>query len=108
MRIERIGGDLLVRLTGGAAHVGALAMADACGARCLQRYGHREGEIAEKMAETLAGALGCAVAVICGIHYGGITKAEIEDVLRLAAELQDNLIMLARQNSFAGNSGSEN
>lgn len=94
MRTEWSGKDLLVTLTGGDIHIGAVALADKTGVKTLQRQNHREGEIVADLASTLANVFGCGVVVVCGIHYDNINKEEIAEVLRLATELRDDLIKL--------------
>ena len=86
-----VGADLLVLLTGGRAHLGATAVADFAGSLrepwLCQLPGHREGELAELFARSLAQAYQCKVQATVGIHYDQITQAEINQVLQLAEEL---------------------
>lgn len=87
-----LGPDLLVTLTGGSSHIGACALASPPqAARVLQADGHREGELAQEIGEMLAGALQCAVAVICGIHYNDISQGEIKEILAMARSLAARL-----------------
>lgn len=86
---HEIGNDLLVAIYGGTPHIGAVALSE-CGA--LAAGGHREAEIAGEIADTLSARLGRRVAVVCGIHYDRITKAEIVIALNLARELADALV----------------
>ena len=79
------GSDLLLCLSGGNAHIGAIAIADKNGASTSVRLpGHMETEIAETMARTVAIGLCRNVAVAAGIHYDHITHDEILEVIRLA------------------------
>lgn len=96
--LSRLGADLFAILFGGEAHIGALALA-APGARtdCIAAPGHREDEIARALADHIARALNCRVAVACGIHYDNITKSEIAIVGQLAEEMGDLAISALRK-----------
>lgn len=89
LRVLPLGPDLQAILTGGQAHLGAWAVAEAGrGITCAgERPGHREGPLAARLALMLANGLGCAVCVSAGIHYDAITREEIATVERLAGEL---------------------
>ncbi len=92
MRGRRIGRDLLVELFGGDAHIGAIALAwPGSRGNALSSPGHREQELASRIASLLANSLACDVAVVAGIHYDCITKGEIEAVTGLSLELTESL-----------------
>jgi hypothetical protein len=90
----RWGNDLYVHIGGGAAHVGAAALAGRTSegesyARMLCIAPHKEGDLALAAAEKLHAATGGNVCVTAGVHVESITPAEIRDVTRnaeLAAE----------------------
>ena len=93
LRLMPQGRDLHAFLLGGEAHVGAVALASPGeAAKVLQRQGHREGELAGRVAKRLAGALGCAVSVSSGIHFADISRAEITTVEKLAERLVDDCL----------------
>ena len=93
LRLMPQGRDLHAFLLGGEAHVGAVALASPGeAAKVLQRQSHREGELAGRVAERLAGALGCAVSVSSGIHFADISRAEITTVEKLAERLVDDCL----------------
>ncbi|MDR2055068.1 MAG: hypothetical protein LBQ10_04275 [Desulfovibrio sp.] len=101
IRVIRAGRDAQCLLGGGNAHIGAVALAcpGAAGGqdRILRLPGHREDEIALRMARTLAQALGCAICVSAGIHFDNITREEITVVENLADELTEKCLdFLAR------------
>lgn len=90
LTVRWLGRDCLVEISGGdAPHIGAAAVADAAGGRCLVRPGHREGELALSVAERAAAALECCVCVVCGIHYEAVTRPEIEAVLDAVRDMTD-------------------
>jgi len=77
------GRDLLLEVTGGEAHVGAVAVA-APGwseARLVVVPGHREGPLASAAAVRLAEAAGCTCAVVVGIHQDHATRDEITTIV---------------------------
>lgn len=99
------GADWLARLWGGTAHIGAAALGlpqhpcDGTAPQALSplcRPGHREAELAQRIADRLAQAAGCAVCCCAGIHYENITPEEIALVLHLADDLTEEAARLLR------------
>ena len=102
LSVLRLGRDLQVVLNGGAAHLGAVALAAPGGADeagLLVLPGHREDQLVRRMAD----ALNCAVCVSAGIHYDAISKEEIAAVERLAETLTERCLaaMTAEQKDEA-------
>ena len=93
MTAQFLGRDLSVTLSGGdRPHIGAVALAGPRRpASALQRPGHREGELAQRIAGALAAEFHVAVAVSCGVHLDEILPGEIRDVLEMAEELTREL-----------------
>ena len=94
------GRDLLVQVTGGEAHVGAVAVgygADcvipSSGIELMTLPGHKEGPLALAAARRLAEAAGCTVAVVAGIHQDGITAEEIAGILRNVEKAVETLAL---------------
>lgn len=95
LRVLRMGRDLQVMLKGGAAHLGAVALAAPGGtaeANALVLPGHREDQLARRMARRMADALGCAICVSAGIHYENISKEEIAAVARMTETLTERCL----------------
>ncbi len=95
LRVLRLGRDLQVVLKGGAAHLGAVALAvpdGAAEADLLVLPGHREDQLARRMARRMADALDCVVCVSAGIHYEAISKEEIAAVEHLAETLTERCL----------------
>jgi hypothetical protein len=88
LRLQRQGRDLVVTISGGAAHVGAVAVAspeggtsgESCHEVCVVP-GHKEGPLADRAAHRLAGITGRTVVVVAGIHQDRATPAEIEAIV---------------------------
>ena len=103
--VERAGRDLLCRVYGGDSHVGCVALSEwrdgRAHTRCLSAEGHREEAIARHAAHTLCAAARCSVACVAGIHFDGVSRADIESIsaeayalARRAAEtLRDDRLM---------------
>lgn len=82
------GRDLLLLITGGAAHAGAVAVrVPASGARggpfagLCPVPGHREGPLAEEAAALIAAAAGRGCVVVAGIHQEAATPEEIAAIV---------------------------
>lgn len=103
--VERAGRDLLCHVHGGDAHVGSVALSEWRDGRvhtgCLSAEGHREEAIARHAAHTLCAAVHCTVACVAGIHFDGVSRADIRSIsaqayalARRAAEtLRDDRLM---------------
>jgi hypothetical protein len=92
----RIGSDdLLIVITGGKAHVGAVAAGTNSGglpsSSVITLPGHRDDRIAKDVAERVSKRLGCNCAVIAGVHYDDMTAQEIKDVLIMCSSLMDEM-----------------
>ena len=100
LRLFEQGRDILVLITGGEAHVGAIAACDGrlgatlnpASGGAVQMPGHREGPLAVEAAETLAAVAGCTCAAVVGIHQDQATPAEIQDIV---AHVRQGLQQLA-------------
>jgi len=97
LRAADVGRDLLVTITGGRAHVGAVAVGIKTGGMATSSVitvpAHREDRVVNGAAEKLARALGRTVVVVAGIHYDDMGQDEITDTLRLCDEMVDVLVV---------------
>lgn len=95
LRLLRQGRDWLALFSGGAAHLGAVALA-APGtdgeARLLALPGHREDALVLEAARRLSDALQCAVCVGAGIHYDAITPEELLQVEIMVRDLTERCL----------------
>lgn len=100
LEVIPVGRDLLVTVTGGQAHAGAVAMARPGGGNgprggLLVLPPHKEGPLAKECARLVAEAGRCVCVATAGIHQDGATREEIEAIVanarigvrRLAAAL---------------------
>ncbi|RMF86676.1 MAG: hypothetical protein D6739_02825 [Nitrospirae bacterium] len=93
LEARRVGGDWLVLLTGGTAHLGACALglwdpeAGRASASVLTAPGHREEEVCLEAARRIAAAGRLRVVVAAGLHYEGASAAEIEAAVALCRRL---------------------
>jgi hypothetical protein len=109
IRFFRMGRDAVFLVTGGTAHLGAVAIAyspDGRDARAevLSLPGHREGELAAGLARMASEALGCAVAVLAGIHLHQPSRRDIERVVAEARRKMEQ-VLADIQPSPDGNGG---
>lgn len=98
IKTEKLGKDYTFLITGGTAHIGAIAVAyyDSAGRIIVegnQVPDHREGPLAKEVALAAAEKLHTTVSVVMGIHIDQATKEMIEDIVdyvkwAMTAELQ--------------------
>lgn len=99
-----VGKDLLVWLTGGQAHIGAVALAVprsslkggekiSADASVLAVSGHKEDLLARKIALALAAKLNIPVCVTAGLHWDAATPTRIETATELSGRLTKALLM---------------
>jgi gallate decarboxylase subunit D len=86
LRTFLMGRDLVVLITGGRAHIGAVATAypDSGGIQVKTHAlpGHREGDLVKELAYAAASSLDCTVTVAMGIHVDRATRDEIDEIVR--------------------------
>jgi ABC-type sugar transport system substrate-binding protein len=98
-----LGNDILVVLSGGSAHIGAVAMAQPRPSLADPRkvgatssvytyVGHKEDVIAKTMAEKLAKFLNRKVVVVAGIHWDNLRDEEIEMIVNMCHEITEDLM----------------
>jgi hypothetical protein len=104
LRAEMLGEDIVVFLTGGAVHAGAVAVA-ACdpekgysSTSVITLPGHLEDTIAHPEARKISTKSGRNVVFICGIHFEAITEEEITEIVDAASDLADELIRIMEDN----------
>lgn len=92
---SRLGKDLLVVISGGAAHIGAVGAGNVCtgmaSSSVITMPGHRDDRIAKEAAERLSKSQGCNCVVVAGVHYDKITPQEIKDIMLMSSSLIDEL-----------------
>lgn len=99
-----VGKDLLVWLTGGQAHIGAVALAVprpslrddekvSADATIMTVGGHKEDLLARKIALALATKLNVQVCVSAGLHWDAATPTKIETAKELSGRLTKTLLM---------------
>jgi hypothetical protein len=99
-----IGKDLLVTLAGGIRpHIGSVILAvprpslknpstTSSTSSVLNRPGHLDERPGRVLADKLAAALGCNVALVCGIHYDDLSPDDIEGIMEICSQLEDELL----------------
>lgn len=98
-----LGDQWNVALTGGRAHLGAVALGiprpslkdgsrTSASVSVLTVTGHRDDEVARTAAHFIASRLDTAAAVCCGIHYDDLTPQGLGTVERLVAGLLEEFV----------------
>jgi gallate decarboxylase subunit D len=99
--LQRLGQDFLLSVWGGAAHIGAVGMAQprpsladparlSASASVFCYVGHKEDDVVKEVSERLAAAWGAKVVVAAGLHWDNLTPAGIEQV-------KNNVLMLVKR-----------
>ena len=100
---QRLGDDVLLSIWGGAAHIGAVAMAQSrpslsdpsrlsATASVFCYVGHKEDEVVKETSEKLAAVLGTRVVVVAGLHWDRLKPIEIEQVRKNVRALVDMVL----------------
>jgi gallate decarboxylase subunit D len=98
-RVIPAGRDMLIYLTGGQAHIGAVAvgvlqpddedLGDADDKGWVFRFpGHKEYIVAKPMAERLSKAYNCNVVIVAGMHWDKLSEDEIQKVIGLCERIE--------------------
>lgn len=101
--LQQLGKDFLLSIWGGAAHIGAVAMAQprpsiadpariSATASVFCYVGHKEDEVVKTVSERLASALGAKVVAAAGLHWDNLTPAGIEQVKKNVLTLVNRII----------------
>ncbi|HZG17618.1 MAG TPA: hypothetical protein VE710_21760 [Candidatus Bathyarchaeia archaeon] len=99
-----LGGDYLICVTGGSAHIGAVVTAyrEQTEIRIQKQVipGHHEAELAAQIATRACTMLGGTITVVMGIHIDNATKEEIREIVywveRVAGQELDRLTLLGK------------
>jgi 2-iminoacetate synthase len=109
-KVESVGPDLLCRIHGGDTHIGVIALSDWRQGRArtdrLVSEGHREGGIATHAAHSLCAASRRPVVCVCGIHFDGINKVEIDEISQSAHELARKAARMVEDRRFKADTAS--
>ena len=111
--LQRLGSDYLFSIWGGAAHIGAVAMAQSrpsladpnrlsASASVFCYVGHKEDDLAKKVAEQLAAALDAKVVVVAGIHWDDLKPQGIEQIVKNVYALVDRVVQQERAGKTSG------
>jgi len=103
-----MGSDILVVISGGASHIGAVAMAQprpslqdpkrtSSTSSVFTFPGHREDVVVKAMSEELSKRLGCRSVVVAGLHWDGLHSEQIGTVLEMCREITGKIIAEAEK-----------
>lgn len=102
-QVVPVGADLLVVLTGGRAHIGAVAIAQprpsisdatktSSTSSVFTRVGHKEDVIAKAMSEEISKRLNRVVTVAAGLHWDGMKGEDIGRVVGMCGAITERII----------------
>lgn len=105
---QQLGDDFLISIYGGAAHIGAIGMAQpraslknsdkrSATASVFCYLGHKEDEVVKYVAERLASQLDAKIVVAAGLHWDNLTPEGIDTVMKNIDVLVEQLIEFARK-----------
>lgn len=100
---KKVGGDHIACLTGGAEHVGAVAVgfydkgSGRASSSVITSPGHRETDIAMAGAKVISETCKATSVFIVGIHLENITKDEIEEIVSVSDEMIDELSVIIKE-----------
>ena len=92
---RRLGNDLLIVITGGKVHIGAVGAGTSynnmASSSVITMPGHRDDRIAKDAAERISRKTGSNCVVVAGVHYDHITDQEIKELLIMSSSLIEEL-----------------
>lgn len=104
LRMERMGNDLCVMISGGdAPHIGSVAIAepreslrrDGSRSATISTFnfiGHKDDEIANAVARAVAAQANCRTVVLCGLHYEKIDSEKIAAIHTLTERMIHDIL----------------
>ncbi|MEK4436685.1 MULTISPECIES: prenylated flavin chaperone LpdD [Paenibacillus] len=99
LQVIEAGEDKIFLVTGGKAHIGAVATfypeRERVVGTAVHIPGHKEQELCERLARKAANSLKVTVTVIMGIHFDAITRVQIDEIVQTAEKLLDDHLTLA-------------
>ncbi|MGF9696964.1 hypothetical protein [Paenibacillus sp. MABNR03] len=94
LQVIDAGEDKIFLVTGGKAHIGAVATfypeRERVVGTAIHIPGHKEQELCERLARKAANHLKVTVTVVMGIHFDAITRMQIDEIVLTAEKLLDD------------------
>jgi len=102
-RVYLIGRDILVLLSGGFDHIGAIGMAQprsslrdahkiSSTGSVFTLLGHKEDDLAKSMSEEIAQGLNRKTIVVAGLHWNEITDQDLQLIVTICEEITETII----------------
>jgi hypothetical protein len=76
-----IGGDLLLIITGGKEHIGAITLCENNKLSTIEKANHKDSIISSMVSKMIYDKLKINIVVICGIHKDNATKKDIKKII---------------------------
>ena len=98
------GNDLIIRIFGGAAHIGSVAVAEprksltgdgtnSATVSVINYCGHMDDALAVPIAKKVCSYANVNTVVICGVHFDKITQETIDTVKNLVDQIAQDIIL---------------
>ena len=76
-----IGGDLLLIITGGKEHIGAISFCENNKLFTIEKLNHKDSVISNMVSKMIYDKLKMDIVVVCGIHKDNATKKDIKKII---------------------------
>ena len=76
-----IGGDLLLIITGGKEHIGAISFCENNKLSTIEKANHKDSVISNMVSKMIYDKLKMDIVVVCGIHKDNATKKDIKKII---------------------------
>jgi len=101
--INIIGEDMLVTITGGREHIGAIGIAQprpsiqdpekiSSTSSVYTFLGHKEDMVVKSISEGLSRGLNKKVVVVAGIHWDNLMREDIEEILNMCRRMEGRIM----------------
>lgn len=103
LQVIEAGEDKVFLVTGGKAHIGAVATFyvdhERVSGTTVHIPGHKEQELCERLARKAALQLKVTVTVMMGIHFDSITRMQIDEIVQTAERLMEDHLNKDKESS---------
>ncbi|MCX7965818.1 MAG: hypothetical protein N2596_04255 [Syntrophorhabdaceae bacterium] len=103
VQVILMGYDLLVTISGGIEHIGAIGIAQprksikdakkvSSTSSVFTFLGHKEDIVVKEMSEGLSKRLNRKVIVVAGMHWDNLESKDIDEIMKLCKKIEDRII----------------
>ena len=92
-----IGDDLLITVTGGKEHIGAISLMDNNKYSSLSKISHKDEIISKFVVNSISTLINKDILVVCGIHIDNATKEDISTLILNTNNCVTEFLMLYKE-----------